>query len=226
MSAVANQPYRVRFAGPGDSEQFMQVIALADPANPAPFGQARAVLASRQSPPLTHEDSMALVAETADGTIAGALVGGPPRWIFEHPQLAGQRAVLIALTKRMTMVNGVAVQPEHRGRGVGAALVSAAESLAARAAMGIMLLNHTPDLAGFYRRLGYTTTDRMAYNLPSPVGLLPTVATDPELLAFKCLDLRVRQARVKGAHFPVIGGLLPGTGIAPGTRLAGTRLRR
>lgn len=59
---------------------------------------------------------------------------------------------------------GVAVAPSHRGRGIGAALVRAAEAaLAARGCLKINLQVREGNAAtGFYERLGYSVEPRVS----------------------------------------------------------------
>ncbi|MFF9196138.1 GNAT family N-acetyltransferase [Streptomyces sp. NPDC014779] len=79
-------------------------------------------------------------------------------------------------------LNGLDVREELRGRGIGTALVRAAEALArerGRTHLGLGVADDNPRAAALYARLGYTPvtayTDRYAY-------------TDPQGVRHECAD--------------------------------------
>jgi len=69
----------------------------------------------------------------------------------------------------------VYVSPEHRRRGIGAALVSAIEREAARLAVSTLSL-FTPDQESFYARLGWTTREWTDYRGERVVIMQKTLA--------------------------------------------------
>ncbi len=90
-------------------------------------------------------------------------------------------------------IHHLQVRSEQRGRGVGAALITAAEDLIrsrghTQACLGVDLNN--PDAARLYRRLGYRPTgvrDLTAYTWIDEDGVAHDEIEDDELLV-KCLD--------------------------------------
>ncbi|MFI6112779.1 GNAT family N-acetyltransferase [Kitasatospora sp. NPDC051164] len=201
----------------------MPVIALADPLDPDPFALARDVLTSPSVPPLSHDRSLALVAEDNEtGTLIGALLGGPPRWLFTHPGI-DRLSLRERLVHRMGMINGMAVHPDYRHRGVAAALISAAEQRFTRARYGLMTVNHEPALDDFYRHHGYTIGDALLVHLPQQ--RLIGMTTDDTRMSAKPLHPAVRLADVPGAPHRVITSLVPGASLPADAVFDGTRLQ-
>ncbi|MFF2378373.1 GNAT family N-acetyltransferase [Streptomyces xiamenensis] len=201
----------------------MSVIAHADPANPDPFGPARAILASRPTPPLSHDRSLALVAEdSTTGAVVGALLGGPPRWLFTHPGI-DEVSLREHLVYRLGMINGFAVHPAHRRRGLGTALLRTAEQRFAQNRYGLVTLDHQPNLDPFYRRQGYTVDDALLVHLPQQRLIGMTV--DDTRMSAKPLHPAVRLAEVPGAPHRIITGLLPGASLPAHARFDGNRLQ-
>ncbi|MFE9424335.1 hypothetical protein ACFYNO_15355 [Kitasatospora sp. NPDC006697] len=109
--STGSAAFTVRDARPGDTDTFMPVIALADPFDPDPFGMARDVLASLPMPPLSHDRSLALVAEDNEtGTLIGAALGGPPKWLYTHPGI-DSLPLLGHMVRSLGIIHGVAVHP-------------------------------------------------------------------------------------------------------------------
>lgn len=222
-SPSGSSAFVIRDAGPADTGAFMSVIAHADPANPDPFGLARAILASRPMAPLSHHRSLALVAEdSTTGAVVGALLGGPPRWLFTHPGI-DRVSLRETLVSRLGMINGFAVHPPHRHQGIGAALLRAAEQRFAQSRYGLVTLDHQPDLDAFYRRRGYTVDDALLVHLPQQRLIGMTV--DDTRMSAKPLHPDVRLADVPGAPHRIITGLLPGASLPADAWFDGNRLQ-
>ncbi|MEU9254524.1 GNAT family N-acetyltransferase [Streptomyces sp. NPDC048270] len=215
-------PFTIRVAGHADTTAYMNLIAHADPHDPDPFGLARDILARHPGRPLSHHRDLCLLAEDSTGTAVGALLGGVPRWVLEHPGID-----TLALTDRMIshlgMIHAVAVHPDQRRRGIGRALIQRAEERFTQAGYGVMTLNHAPELDGYYRSLGYTVDDALLVHLP-PQRLIGMTADDTRMSA-KPLRPSVRLAEVPGAPHRVITSLLPGASLPPSATFDGTRLQ-
>lgn len=194
-----------------DTRAFMNLIALADPGNPDPFGMARQVLALPHQPPLSHPGlNLCLLARDGHGAPVGALLAGVPRWILDHPAIGYDVALMETMVEKIGMIHGVAVRPGHRGRGIGRALIAHAEQRFTRAGYDVMTLNHDGDHDAYYTHLGYTVTDMLVINLP--VGLVAQTTDDTRMCA-KPLTPRVKVIDVPGAPAPIITGVLPDTDI-------------
>ncbi|MGW4890717.1 GNAT family N-acetyltransferase [Kitasatospora sp. NPDC004240] len=222
MPTPAIPPTTVREACAADTAAFMAVLAFADPHHPDPFGEARLVLACPPEPPLSHHRQLFLIAEAHDGTVAGALLAGVPRWLLEHPGI--DTAILQnRLVARLAMIHAVAVQPDHRGAGIARTLIQHAEARFVHAGYGLMTLNHDRDLDAFYRHLGYTIGDQLLVHLPG--DRLIGQATDDTRMSAKPLRLPVRLAEVPGAPARIVTGLVPGASLPARARFDPVRLR-
>lgn len=222
QSALDTVPFTIRVAGHADTAAFMELIAHADPHDPDPFGLARDILARRPEPPLSHHRDLCLLAKDGTGAIVGALLGGVPRWLLEHPGI-DTLALADRMVSRLGMIHAVAVHPDHRRRGIGRALIQRAERRFAQAGYGLMTLNHAPELDDYYRALGYTVDDALLVHLPQQ--RLIGMTTDDTRMSAKPLHPSVRLADVPGAPHRVITSLLPGAALPPGASFDGTRLQ-
>ncbi|MFM9462658.1 GNAT family N-acetyltransferase [Streptomyces scabiei] len=210
-SRRSRSPFRLRDAGRRDLDAFMNLIRHADPEHPSPFHSARLMLGLAPEPPLSHNLNLCLIAEDRRGKPVGALLAGPPDWLVEHPGLRGPSLVL-ALVHRMTMIQGVAIDPKYRGRGLGKALIRTAERRYREAGWALSMLVHDPSLAPFYQGLGYVSHPGLLMNLPSPHPLIGQDFLN-RLTALKPLAADVRLADVLFAPCPVISGVLPGSQV-------------
>ncbi|MFZ3492171.1 GNAT family N-acetyltransferase [Streptomyces sp. 5.8] len=215
-------PFTIRVAGHADIAAFMELIAHADPHDPDPFGLARDILARGPERPLSHYRDLCLLAEDGTGAVVGALLGGVPRWLLEHPGI-DTLALADRMVSRLGMIHAVAVHPDHRRRGIGRALIQRAERRFAQAGYGLMTLNHAPELDDYYRALGYTVDDALLVHLPQQ--RLIGMTTDDTRMSAKPLHPSVRLADVPGAAHRVITSLLPGAALPPGASFDGTRLQ-
>ncbi|MFZ3491784.1 GNAT family N-acetyltransferase [Streptomyces sp. 5.8] len=221
-SRRARPPFRFRDAGHRDLDAFMTLIRQADPDDPSPFNSARFMLGMEHEPPLSHNLNLCLIAEDQRGKPVGALLAGPPDWVVEHPGLLGSPMTL-ALVQRITMIQGVAVDPKYRGRGIGSALIRRAEQRYRHAGWGLSMLIHAPVLEPFYRQLGYVSDPGLLMYLPAH----PLIGQDflNMRTALKPLATEVRLANVLFAPCPVISGLLPGTQVPHHAWFDGAALR-
>lgn len=144
-------------------------------------------------------DERRLVAEGDDGRIVGHLGVWPFRQVF------GGRTV------RMGGVAGVAVAMDHRGRGVGHALMAA--SLDLMADLGDVVSTLYPSTPGFYRRWGWEvcgervrrrTATRELATLPPPPDDVTVTPADATTHLAAIVDLCDRVVATEP------GGVLPG----------------
>ncbi|MET9424643.1 GNAT family N-acetyltransferase [Streptomyces sp. NPDC006540] len=63
----------------------------------------------------------------------------------------------------------MAVAPGRRGQGIARGLLNEVEGRARSAGFRLVTLLHKPELAAFYRRLGYTTATMSRSPCPTPV---------------------------------------------------------
>jgi len=168
---------RIREARATDTDAFINLVTLIDlriPTSELPSALAplRAALGSEPAPPLSHGRLLLLVAEDAYGTPVGAIVCGPPLWIFEHPNIPPfMRGIL---QRRISTIQMLAVHPNHRGHGIGRNLLHAAEETFTQTRYTVLTLRHLPGLETYYGPLGYTSQPRLAIDLP-PLGVITQV---------------------------------------------------
>ncbi|MGC5041098.1 GNAT family N-acetyltransferase [Streptomyces sp. DT73] len=203
----AQQPFRVQVARLQDEEAMMRNLALADPDNPAPFESSRTVLIHGPQGPLSHGRALLLVARHRDGHIVGALTASPSDWIRQHPGLT-QLSHQDAVANRLVTVAGVGVDPAYRRQGVAHALITEAERYLARQGVGLLTLDHKPDLTGFYDRLGFAHGEQLVIHLPPPLPLIFQPANVGMIHAFKPLENNVHLRTVPGYHEPMVSGLV------------------
>nr|BEK71345.1 hypothetical protein KPHV_85720 [Kitasatospora purpeofusca] len=223
MNPKRHPAVTIRPAVHQDTSDFLSLLAPADPTNPAPYAYARLVLATPRGGPLTHGRYLNLIAHAADGTPVGALAGGTPRWLYEHDAVRHDPQLQGALAARLCAIGGLAVHPGHRGTGVGKALLHQAERRCTRAGYGLMALDHTPALKPYFAPLGYTASWGFIMALPAPAPLFGQQVLG-SLISAKPLDPQVHWQNVPGLPSPVLCGLLPDTGIRPGSVFAGGQL--
>jgi GNAT superfamily N-acetyltransferase len=127
--------------------------------NGGPLPSEHSALVRGGVPALAATRTMALVA-VADGRIIGGLIGGPPIPLALQLAEHGPHAV-VHVALNTIMIRAVAVIPEHRGYGVGRALLREAVATARRARVPIIYGQFDTATAGldeFYRRCGMTVT--------------------------------------------------------------------
>ena len=217
-----HRAHRIRPATAADVEAFEALVNLAAPTEVDGFEEARLLAAAPATPPLTHGLALCLVAALPDGTVAGALLGEPPVWLYEHPAVDTPR-LHADLQRRIGWVVAMATSPEHRNSGIATALLREARNRYRRAGFGLLGLYHEPELEDFYRTHGYTSATGLIANLPHALLCLGKV--DHLLTALSPLEPRVTVRQVPGHPYPVIGGLLPGTAVPHGVYFDGHVLR-
>ncbi|MCX4682069.1 GNAT family N-acetyltransferase [Streptomyces sp. NBC_01433] len=189
-----------------DLEAVTSLLSLVNPGQPVPdlVGVALSFPPGR----LTHGDCLCLIARV-DGRIVGALMASPPNWTETHP-LRGE------LVRSVLYIGGVAVAPDHRGKGIASALLRAAEQHSRSAGLRLLTLEHPSALTRFYTRHGYTAgQDCLLVALPNGVQVrrMPGHQT-----AVKPLTLAVRIAQVPGAPAGIVSGLIEGCDVPPSAR--------
>jgi len=196
----------IRPATPRDTAVFMSLLAMAGRSSLDPDPDARDILAAAHRRPMTHSMNVALTAELSDGMLAGALVGGPSGPLLTSRGMSDP-ALRSVLRPHISMVNAVAVHPDHRRRGIGSALIETTEKLASRASLKLIVLEHEPHNTEFYRRLGYTTVEGLVLDLPHA----PVVLEDRSglRLAFKALTSSIEVSSGGPTPYPTIKGIRP-----------------
>ncbi|MGW6202117.1 GNAT family N-acetyltransferase [Streptomyces sp. NPDC055089] len=161
--------------------------------------------------PFTHGPALCLAAHRRrkpHSNPVGALFASYPDWAVEHPLTKANPDLAYALQQTTILIYGVAVTPAYRRQGIARTLLTEAETRARSARYRLATLLHTPELASFYQRLGYTTAHHVTVLVPR--GALGLTQPQPLMTAVKPLHPSVRVRKVHGAPGPVVTGLLPG----------------
>lgn len=212
----------LRDATASDADAIMRLVADVNPDDREAFEDARPNLAMPQAGPLSHFRALAVVAEDSAGRAVGALLGGAPLWLFEHPGITDD-VLLQSLIARIGIISAVAVDPGHRGSGVGAELIRHAVRRFTRGRYGLVTLNFLPTLEVYYQGLGFSIMDDLIVNLGA--GRMLGQRWDDTRVAAKALDRHTAFAPVSGLASPVVSGLLPGSRVPHGAYFDGERLR-
>ncbi|MEU1519123.1 GNAT family N-acetyltransferase [Streptomyces sp. NPDC005811] len=174
-------------------------------------------------PPLralfTHGPALCLSARSrrsSNPKPVGAVFASFPDWAHEHPLTRQDPELSDLLGRTALLVYGLAVTPRCRRQGVARALLAGAEGRARHTGYRLATLIHQPELAPFYRRLGYTSANHVTIVMPhAAMGL---TQPPPFMTAVKALHADVHIRTVPGAPGPVVTGLLPGWEIPPTVR--------
>ncbi|WP_053673214.1 GNAT family N-acetyltransferase [Streptomyces sp. H036] len=204
-----------------DTDAVMRLLADVNPEDPHAFEGVRPNLSLPQGGPLSHYRALMVVAESSEGETLGVLLAGAPLWLFEHPGIDMPLAHLLA--ERTAAVTAVAVDPEQRGRGIGAALVQHSVRRFTRAGYGLLTLNCFPELENYYRGLGFTVMDAWNMSL-GPLNVVGHRWGDTRVAA-RPLDRYTTFIDVPGLTSPVVSGILPNTRMAPGAHFDGEQFR-
>ncbi|XIG72672.1 N-acetyltransferase (plasmid) [Streptomyces sp. SGAir0957] len=206
-SPVADTDIRIRTATSADGDTIVELASLVDlhvpsEAVPAALAPMRFALTTTDNGPLSHRENHFLIAEDREGRPVGAIVCGPPNWIAKPGRAPG--LVRRRLVHRLSTVHALAVRPDHRGRGIGRALLQQAEKTFHDAGYTALTLRHERELTRFYERLGYTSSSRLSLALPT--GELLTLVDRGWKHAFKALSSSASTTTVQG--LPTLTGVL------------------
>ncbi|MFI6688467.1 GNAT family N-acetyltransferase [Streptomyces sp. NPDC050485] len=211
----------LRDAAPSDADAVMRLLADVNPDDPDAFEEVRPNLSLPQEGPLSHFRSLMVVAASDDGETLGVLVGGVPLWLFDHPGVDPVLADLLA--ERIAVITAVAVDPEQRGRHIGAELIRHSVRRFTRAGYGLLTLNCFPALESYYQGLGFSLMDDLNVAL-GPLNAVGHRWGDTRVAA-RVLDRYTALADVSGLPSQVVSGILPNTRLTSGAYFDGEQFR-
>ncbi|MFB7998894.1 GNAT family N-acetyltransferase [Streptomyces sp. NPDC056002] len=207
----------LRDAAPSDADAVMRLLADVNPDDPNAFEDVRPNLSLPQEGPLSHFRALMIVAESDEGKTLGVLLGGAPLWLFDHPGLDVPLAHLLA--ERIAIITAVAVDPDQRGRGIGAELIRHSVRRFTRAGYGLLTLNCFPELESYYQGLGFSIMNDLNVAL-GPLNAVGHRWGDTRVAA-RPLDRYTTFVDVPGLPSPVVSGVLPNTRMARGAYFDG-----
>lgn len=213
--------FTVRETRPADVNVYMELVSRLNPDAPDLVPLRRAFDENGQLT-LRANLTLALVATDERGRPVGALLGGVPKWLVNHPVCTPLHT--IPLVKRVAYISALFVRPEYRKIGVGRSLIERAEIEFRAAGRRLVTLMHTPELVSYYNALGYETSSCFAAYVPKGL-LLIAESADGTHMAAKALDPRVGRATVFGVPVPVLTGVLCEETLPAGAWFDGERLR-
>lgn len=211
----------LRDATASDADDVVRLLTAVNPDDPELYEAVRPDLGTPHVGPLSHFRTLVVLAEDGTGRPVGALLAGIPLWLLSHPATS-HRVLQADLIARIGTITAVAVDPRHRGRGVGAELMRHAVRRFTRAGYGMLTLNCYPALEEYYQRLGFTIMDDLIVHLPD--GRMAAPLWDDTRVGVKALDRHTALASVPGLGSPVVSGILRGSRVADGAYFDGTRL--
>lgn len=207
-SASATSGVRIDRARRSDLDVFLSLLSTTAPGEPVPPTVAQS-LYPPPGPPFTHGTTLCLVARDADRQPVGALLGGIPRWVYQHELCRADRRLPLVLEHRVASIHAVALHPAHRRQGIARKLTRAAERRFRDAGFSLSVLEHAPALTGLYTRLGYHAGDSQLI-LAMPYGNLLGQQYETLLSAVKPLAPGVSVVTVPGAPARIVSGIIPG----------------
>ncbi|MFI6113363.1 GNAT family N-acetyltransferase [Kitasatospora sp. NPDC051164] len=207
----------LRDAAPSDADAVMRLLADVNPDDPNAFEDVRPNLSLPQEGPLSPFRALMVVAESDEGETFGVLLGGAPLWLFDHPGLDVPLAHLLA--ERIAIITAVAVDPDQRGRGIGAELIRHSVRRFTRAGYGLLTLNCFPELESYYQGLGFSIMNDLNVAL-GPLNAVGHRWGDTRVAA-RPLDRYTSFVDVPGLSSPVVSGVLPNTRMARGAYFDG-----
>ncbi|MFD6335076.1 GNAT family N-acetyltransferase [Streptomyces niveus] len=204
-------PLRVTSLQSPDHTAYLALLALTTSGDGLPPAAGWTLTLPPGRQPFTHGPALCLTARTRSGTKPhGALFAASPNWTSEHPLTRNNPELAARLDHTILCIYGLAVAPRHRDRGIARTLVTEAETRARNAGYRLSTLIHKPELAPFYKRLGYTTAHHTAIGLPPPHHLIG-LTHPPYMTAVKALhpDVHVHIHPQPDDSVSTVTGLLP-----------------
>ncbi|MFF8618961.1 GNAT family N-acetyltransferase [Streptomyces sp. NPDC015350] len=208
-----------------DHADYLALLSLVTSSGRLPAGASEILTMDPVGPLATHGTALCLTARLRRSTNpkpAGAVFASFPDWAFQHPLVQGAPALSRLLSRTVLLVYGVAVAPGRRKQGIARTLLTETENRARAAGYRMTTLIHTPDLAPFYERLGYTTAHHVSIAMPD--ACMGLTQPPPYMTAVKILHPGAQVRILPGAPGPVVTGLLPGWDLPAGARFEDGRL--
>ncbi|MEV2275608.1 GNAT family N-acetyltransferase [Nocardiopsis sp. NPDC049922] len=139
--------------------------------NESAMRAATGTLNGSQTDPLARLSALLVATDRDERAVGYALTIPPSRFLAQVRQANEVQG--LALTLVITKLKGLAVDPAHRGRGIGAALVKRSVQVYEQSGFHVMYGQSTADrdLEPFYRRQRFTVLD-----LGEPLRLEPLLA--------------------------------------------------
>ncbi|MCX4681386.1 GNAT family N-acetyltransferase [Streptomyces sp. NBC_01433] len=193
-----------------DHADYLALLALTTSSGRLPAGTGEILTMDPVGPLSTHGTALCLTARLRRSTNpkpVGAVFASSPDLAFQHPLVRADPGLSHVISRTVLLVYGVAVAPARRRQGIARTLLTETENRARATGYRMTTLIHTPDLALFYERLGYTTAHQITIAMPdAAMGL---TQPPPYMTAVKALSPDVQVRTLPGAPGPVVTGLLP-----------------
>lgn len=165
-----------------DHADYLALLSLTTASGRLPAATGEVLTMNPVGPLSTHGTALCLTARLRRSTNpkpVGAVFASSPDWAFQHPLVQGDPGLSHVLSRTALLVYGVAVAPGRRRQGIARALLTETEDRARATGYRMTTLIHTPDLAPFYERLGYTTAHQVTIAMPDAgIGLTPAAVHD------------------------------------------------
>ncbi|MFE5406815.1 GNAT family N-acetyltransferase [Streptomyces sp. NPDC056580] len=197
-----------------DHADYLALLALTTSGEGLPPGAEQIITLPPFRRPFTHGPALCLTARlrrSSNPRPVGAVFASFPDWAHEHPLTRDNPALSELISRTVILIYGLAVTPHRRRQGIARTLLTAAEEKARSTGYRMATLIHKPELAPFYKRLGYTSAHHVT--IPMPHAALGLNQPPAYMTAVKALHPGVQVRTVPGAPGPVVTGLLPGWDI-------------